>query len=81
MPKVKRSGVPKEVLAHLLDRIEKRAFDAEALAAVAAWLDKNPEVPAGPWFHRMQHLVVCGKGELVVTFLEPKHVAVGQEVL
>lgn len=52
----------------------------KALEAFVAWLDKNPEVPAGAWFHRMEHLTVCGKGELVLTFLKPGQVAVGEEV-
>jgi hypothetical protein len=65
---------------HLLDRMADRSIDSDALEALAAWLDKEPEVPEGAWFHRMQHLIVCGKGELVLTFLKPEHVAVGEEV-
>ena len=80
MPKIKRQGVPPQVLDHLLLRIQSRSIDVRALEALVAWLDKNPEVPAGAWFHRMQHLTVCGKGELVLTFLKPGQVAVGVEV-
>lgn len=80
MPKIKRKGVPPKVLEHLLDRIESRNINEKALEAFVVWLDKNPEVPAGDWFHRMEHLTVCGKGELVLTFLKPAQVAVGDEV-
>lgn len=48
---------------------------------VAAWLDTNPEVPAGDWFKRFPLLIVCGEGELVKTFLLPGHAALGEEVL
>lgn len=72
--------MPPKVLEHLLDRIESRNIDAKALEALIVWLDRNPEVPNGEWFHRMEHLTVCGKGELVLTFLRPEQVAVGQEV-
>ncbi len=80
MPKIRRRGVPPAVLNHLLDRIALRQVDPAALAALASWLDRNPEVPAGRWFHRMEHLTVCGKGELVLTLLKPTQVAVGEEV-
>ncbi len=80
MPKVRRANLPEAVLRHLLKRIRDRDISAEALAALAAWLDGNPEVPEGDWFHRMQHLTVCGKGELVLTFLKPGQVAIGEEV-
>lgn len=80
MPKIKRKGVPPKLLEHLLDRIESRSINVNALETFVAWLDKNPEVPAGGWFHRMEHLTVCGKGELVLTFLKPGQVAVGEEV-
>jgi hypothetical protein len=33
--------------------------------ALAAWLDTNPEVPAGDWFKRFPGMTVCGEGELV----------------
>jgi hypothetical protein len=80
VPKIKRKGVPPKVINHLLDRIESRSINVKALEAFVAWLDKNPEVPAGEWFHRMEYLTVCGKGELVLTFLKPGQVAVGEEV-
>jgi hypothetical protein len=80
VPKIKRKGVPKKVMNHLLDRMAERSINSDALEAFAAWLDKEPEVPEGEWFHRMQHLIVCGKGELVLTFLKPGQVAVGEEV-
>lgn len=80
MPRVRRTGVPPAVLNHLLDRIAARRIDAAALQSLAAWLDRNPEVPEGAWFHRLEHLTVCGRGDLVLTLLEPTQVAKGEEV-
>jgi hypothetical protein len=43
-------------------------------------LDGCPEVPEGPWFHRLRGMTVCGEGELVKTFLRKAQVPYGQEV-
>ena len=80
MPKIRRANLPEAVQRHLLARIRERELSAAALTAFAAWLDTKPEVPAGKWFHRMQHLTVCGEGEMVLTFLKPSQSAVGTEV-
>jgi hypothetical protein len=50
MPKVQRKDVPRLLFAHLLQRIEERSIDADALKSLAAWLDTNPEVPEGDRF-------------------------------
>ena len=44
------------------------------------WCDTDPEVPAGPWFKRFPGMIVCGEGELVLTFLIPGQVPHGAEV-
>lgn len=80
MPKIRRANLPEAVLRHLIARIRERELNAAALAAMAAWLDTKPEVPAGKWFHRMEHLTVCGEGEMVLTLLKPSQSAVGVEV-
>lgn len=71
MPRVRRRDVPPAIFRHLLDRIHDRQVDAVQLRLLAAWLDLEPEVPAGPWFKRFPGLTVCGEGELVKTFLLP----------
>ena len=80
MPKVRRKHVPKPVIEHLARRIRERHVPIEDLVNLAAWLDTNPTVPAGPWFKRFAAIIVCGEGELVKTILEEKHTGVGTEV-
>ena len=80
MPKVRRRSVPTAVLNHLLDRIQKRNIAADQLGLLAEWLDTQPEVPEGKWHKRFPHMIVCGEGELVKTFLTPGQVAEGEEV-
>jgi hypothetical protein len=80
MPKVQRKNVPRPLFAHLLQRIEERSIDADALKSLAAWLDTNPDVPEGDWFKRFSTMTVCGKGALVKTFLTPSQAPVGTEL-
>jgi hypothetical protein len=47
MPRVQRKDIPRPLFAHLLQRIEERSINADALKSLAAWLDTNPKVPAG----------------------------------
>lgn len=47
---------------------------------LAEWLDREPEVPVGPWFKRFSGMIVCGEGELIKTFLVPGQVPFGEEV-
>jgi hypothetical protein len=46
-------------------------IDARQLELLARWLDKEPEVPEGPWYKRVSCMTVCGDGDLVKTFLTP----------
>lgn len=80
MPKVRRSNVPKRLFAHLLARIAERSTDAEALESLAAWLDKDPEVPEGDWYKRFPTMTVCGRGTLIRTFLTSAQTPVGEEL-
>ncbi|MFM8360053.1 MAG: hypothetical protein ACKOET_16020, partial [Verrucomicrobiota bacterium] len=80
MPKVQRTDIPRDLFAHLLQRIAERSIDAEALKSLAAWLDTNPEVPAGNWFKRFPSMTACGRGVLVKTFLTPSQVPVGKSL-
>ena len=80
MPKVRRKKVPREVIEHLARRVRERHVPVEDLQCLARWLDTDPTVPDGLWFKRFAKIVVCGKGELVKTFLEEQHTAIGTEV-
>jgi hypothetical protein len=80
MPKVQRKDIPKALLAHLLQRIEERSINADALRSLASWLDTNPEVPPGDWYKRFPTMTVCGKSTLVKTFLTPTQTPIGKEV-
>jgi ribosomal protein S18 acetylase RimI-like enzyme len=81
MPKVRRAGLPPALLRHLLQRIQERSVGPEQLTLLAAWLDTEPEVPAGRWFKRFPGMTVCGEGELVRTFLTPEQAPTGTPLL
>ena len=80
MPKVRRRGVPKELIEHLWTRIDEREISIDQLELFAAWLDTTPDVPKGKWFKRFPEMIVCGDGELVRTFLRVGQVPVGEEI-
>jgi len=52
----------------------------DAVLQLETWLDTNPEVPDGDWFKRFQEFTVCGRGELVKTFLTPGQHPHGTEI-
>jgi hypothetical protein len=81
MPKVRRQSLPPALLQHLLDRIQQRSISASQLGLLAAWLDTQPEVPAGRWFKRFSGMTVCGEDELVKTFLVPGQIPEGEEMI
>ena len=80
MPKVRRQNLPAALFQHLLDRIQQRSIPSSQLGLLAAWLDTQPDVPAGRWFKQFPGMAVCGEGELVKTFLLPGQVPEGEEV-
>jgi hypothetical protein len=80
MPRIKRSGLPKALLSHILLRIQQRGITPEDLGLMAAWMDKEPNVPHGIWFKRFNTFILCGEGELVKTVLTAKQTAIGEEV-
>ena len=80
MPQVRRRNIPPALFQHLLDRIQGRKIPATQLELLAKWLDTEPEVPEGQWFKRFTGMTVCGKGELVKTFLLPGQPAKGHRV-
>ena len=80
MPRVRRHGIPPALFQHLLDRIAERQIGAGQLELMAAWLDREPEVPEGEWYKRFPGMIVCGEGELVKTFLIPGQLPKGKRV-
>lgn len=80
MAKIQRSDIPRPLLEHLLLRVRERDIDEDAVQSLAAWLDTNPEVPAGSWFKRLPTMTVCGDGSLIKTFLTPAQAPFGDEL-
>lgn len=80
MPKVRRRSVPPALFQHLLDRVHQRKIDTSQLKLLAEWLDQEPEVPEGDWYRRFPGMTVCGKGELIKTFLLPSQTPLGQKL-
>ncbi|MEI6072787.1 MAG: hypothetical protein WCS31_13415 [Verrucomicrobiae bacterium] len=80
MAKIQRSDIPRPLLEHLLLRVRERDIDKDAVQSLAAWLDTNPEVPAGSWFKRFSTMTVCGDGALIKTFLTPAQAPFGDEL-
>ena len=71
MPRVRRQNVTAALFQRLLDRVQSRKIPPSQLEQLAKWLDREPEVPEGPWFKRFSGMTVCGEGELIKTFLLP----------
>ena len=67
---------------HRLDRkgFRIRAGDTDPLEKLARWLDKEPEVPEGPWYKRFTGMIACGDGEWIKTFLLPGQLVRGKRV-
>ncbi len=80
MPKVRRRQLPRELYAHLLDRIQLREISSAQLVLLLQWLDLETEVPEGRWFRRFPEMIVCGEGELIKTFLRSDQTPVGTEL-
>jgi hypothetical protein len=80
MSKVRRNNLPPALFQHLLDRIQQRKIPASQLQLFTHWLDTEPEVPEGEWYKRFPGMTVCGKGELIKTFLLPGQLAKGKRV-
>jgi hypothetical protein len=80
MPQIRRHNLPPALLRHLLDRIQTREISAAHLGLLAEWLDTSPEVPTQRWFKRFPGMIVCGEGELILTFLRPGQLPDGFEV-
>ena len=80
MPRIRRQNLPRDLWAHLLERVESRRISVDQLGLLADWLAAEPEVPDGRWFKRFPGMTVCGEGEPIKTFLEAQQAAVGEEL-
>ena len=47
MPRVLRRNLPRQLYAHLLERVQQRHISGKELALMVEWLDQQPEVPRG----------------------------------
>jgi hypothetical protein len=81
MPRIKRGNLPPALLVHLVDRRQKWSIAYDQIAALADWLETNPEVPNGKWFKDFSSFGVCGQGELIMTFLPRGRLPEGVKVL
>ena len=80
MPRVRRHNLPPQLLAHLIDRVQRRNISADQLGFLADWLYTEPEVPVGRRFKKFSGMTVCGEGELIKTFLGLGQSATGKEL-
>ena len=80
MPRIRRHGLPPQLLDHLLDRVSSRKISADQLGLLADWLSTEPEVPEGKWFKKLPEMTVCGEGEFIKTFLQAGQIATGEEL-
>ena len=80
MPRVRRQNLPRDLWAHLLERVKSRHIAVDQLGLLADWLASEPEVPHGKWFKRFSGMTVCGEGELIRTFLQAGQAAMGEEL-
>jgi hypothetical protein len=80
MPKILRRNLPRQLYAHLLERVQQRQISGSQLALMIEWLDTQPEVPSGKWFEKFPGMIVCGENELVKTFLVAGQIPTGEEV-
>ena len=80
MPTILRRNLPRQLYAHLLERVQQRQISGIQLTLMIEWLDASPEVPSGKWFKRFPGMIVDGEGELVKTFLSTGQVPVGDEI-
>ena len=80
MPRIRRQNLPRDLWAHLLERIKGRHISVDQLGLLADWLATRPEFPHGKWFKRFPGMTVCGEGELIRTFLQAGQAAMGKEL-
>jgi hypothetical protein len=70
MPKISRwDKLPGRLREHLIDRMRDRSITLADLNLLRAWIESQPEVPAGEWYKDFGSFKLCGQGSLPKTFL------------
>jgi hypothetical protein len=80
VPKIRWSALPARVKAHLLDRVRIREIDARDMATLLAWINTDPELPAGAWCRDFGAFKLVGEGAIPKTFLRDDQPCVGERV-
>ena len=80
MPRIEWTALPAGVQAHLLDRVRVRQIKAQDLAALLAWINRNPDVPSGPWCKDFGSFKLVGEGRVPKTFLTKDQPCFGEKV-
>jgi hypothetical protein len=80
MPTIKWRALPSRVEEHLRDRARERGIGVEGLRALVAWIDSNPDVPAGTWCKDFGSFKLVGEGPLPKTFLTADQPCYGERI-
>jgi len=80
VPRIRRQNLPRNLWAHLLERVKGRQISVDQLGLLADWMATEPNVPDGKWFKRFPGMTICSEGEFVATFLQPGQAPTGKEL-
>ena len=80
MPRIRRPNLPRPLYRHLVDRVHQREISTTQLREILLWLETEPVAPEGSWFKRFPDVIVCGRGELILTFLRRDQAPLGEEM-
>jgi hypothetical protein len=80
MPTIRWRTLPRRVQEHLTDRARVRGITARELRALVAWIDSNPDVPAGAWCKDFGSFKLVGEGSLPKTFLTADQPCYGERI-
>ena len=80
MPKIRFAGLPAELRAHILQRIEQREISLNDLFALQQWVASEPEAPESDWWKDFGSFKLCGTGEFPKTVLTKKMKPFGTEI-
>ena len=77
MPRIQRSALPKQLLAHLYDQALARKLSLDDLIALRRWLDSSPEVPDGPMVQAISGVYCLWRGWLAQDISAASNASVG----
>ena len=64
----------------MMDRVRVREVSAHELGALLAWINSNPDVPAGTWCKDFGSFKLVGEGPLPKTFLTATQPCYGERI-